>query len=291
MNGRILVLGAAGRLGAAILHAFGDCEVTGHTRASLDVTDSQAVQRAVGAARPAVIVNCAAFNYVDAAEARPADAFAANAFAVRALARAAEAVDAILVHYGSDFVFDGAATEPYDETALPSPRSAYGLSKLLGEWFALDAPRALVLRVESLFGAAPGWKGRGGSLDAIVDAMEQGRPARVFTDRVVSPSYVEDVARATRHLLEVRAPYGLYHCVNSGHATWYDVAREASRLLDSDARLEAITLDSVPFDAPRPRFCALSNRKLTETGFAMPSWSDALRRWLMTRAREVRTIE
>jgi dTDP-4-dehydrorhamnose reductase len=291
MNGRILVLGAAGRLGAAILHAFGDCEVTGHTRASLDVTDSQAVQRAVDAARPDVIVNCAAFNYVDAAEARPADAFAVNAFAVRTLARAAETIDAILVHYGSDFVFDGEATEPYEETAPPSPRSAYGLSKLLGEWFALDAPRAFVLRVESLFGAAPGWKGRDGSLDAIIDAMEQGRPVRVFTDRVVSPSYVQDVARATRHLLEVKAPYGLYHCVNSGRATWHDVAREAARLLDFDARLEPITLDSVRFDAPRPRFCALSNRKLAEAGFVMPSWNDALRRWLTIRAREVRTIE
>ena len=291
MNGRILVLGAGGRLGAAIVDAFSDCEVTGHTRASLDVTNSMAVQRAVDSARPDVIVNCAAFNFVDAAEARPAEAFAANAFAVRTLARAAENVNATLVHYGSDFVFDGEASEPYDESASPSPRSAYGLSKLLGEWFALDAPRAFVLRVESLFGAVPGWKGRAGSFDAIVEAMEQGRPARVFTDRVVSPSYVQDVARATRHLLEVKATYGLYHCVNSGHATWHDVAREASRLLDFNAELEPITLDSVRFDAPRPRFCALSNRKLAQAGFAMPSWSDALRRWLATRAREVRTIE
>ena len=283
MSGCVLVVGAGGRLGAAVVHEFADRQVIAHTRSTLDITDSAAVMRAVGAAAPSVVVNCAAFNRVDEAEDRPVEAFAINALAVRALARAAEAVEAALVHYGSDFVFDGEAEVPYDEDAPPAPRSTYGLSKLLGDWLALDAPGAYVLRVESLFGAAPGWHGRSGSLDAIVDALEQGRTAQVFTDRVVSPAYVEDIARATKHLLDTSAAPGVYHCVNSGYATWHDVAESAARMLGVVPRLEPITLESRGFKAPRPRFCALANRKLAAAGFSMPSWEDALRRWIASR--------
>jgi dTDP-4-dehydrorhamnose reductase len=288
MSGCVVVVGAGGRLGAAIVEGFGDRKVIAHTRATLDITDAAAVMRAVKAVAPAVIVNCAAFNRVDEAENRPIDAFAVNALAVRSLARAAEAVDAVLVHYGSDFVFDGNATEPYDEEATPSPRSTYGLSKLLGDWLALDAPCAFVLRVESLFGSVRGHRPRRGSLDGIIEALEQGRAASVFTDRVVSLSYVDDVIRATRHLIATHAPPGLYHCVNSGWATWYEVAEEAARLLGIVPRLEPITLDSHPMKAARPRFCAMANRKLAGAGFAMPSWQDALGRWLASRDSSVR---
>ena len=288
MNGCVFVVGAGGRLGSAIVQEFADRRVTAHTHNTLDITDGAAVMNAVQAAAPAVIINCAAFNRVDDAEDRPADAFAVNALAVRTLARAAEAVDAVFIHYGSDFVFDGDSRHPYDEDARPSPRSTYGLSKLLGDWLALDAPRGFVLRVESLFGAARGWRGRRGSLDEIVQALEAGRTATVFTDRVVSPSYVEDIARATKHLIDADAVPGLYHCVNSGHATWHDVAEEAARILGVVPRLDPITLDSCQLKASRPRFCALANRKLAAAGFAMPSWNDALSRWLASRESDVR---
>lgn len=280
---RTMVFGAAGQLGTAIVRVFSDRAVIAHTHASLDVTDAAAVAGAIAAARPDLVVNCAAFNDVDGSEDRPSDALAVNAFAVRTLARAAESVGATLVHFGTDFVFDGTATEPYGEDAPPSPRSTYSVSKLLGEWFALDAPRAFVLRVESLFGMPRGWPGRRSTLDGIVDGLEQGREVRVFTDRVVSPSYVEDVAGATRHLIDSGAAPGLYHCVNSGHGTWHEVAQEVARRLGVAPRLQAMTMDQVTTKAARPRFCALANRKLAEAGFAMPSWQDALGRWLERR--------
>ncbi len=283
MKHRILIVGVAGRLGASVVEAFAGSEVIAHTRSTLDITDSEAVRRVVGEAAPAVVINCAAFNDVDGAEGRPADAFAVNAFAVRSLARAAEACGALLVHFGTDFVFDGDATEPYTEEAMPSPRSVYGMSKLLGDWFALDAPRGFVLRVESLFGAQAGWSGRPGSFDAILDGLEQGRDVRVFTDRVVSPSYVHDVAKAVRCLVETNAPPGVYHCVNAGHATWCEMAEEAARLLGVQPRLQRVRMDQVAFKAPRPRFCALAGRKLAAAGVTMPAWNDALRRWLTER--------
>jgi dTDP-4-dehydrorhamnose reductase len=105
----------------------------------------------------------------------------------------------------------------------------------------------------------------------------------VFTDRTISPSYVVDVAAATRYLVDAGAPYGLYHCVNSGHATWYQLATEVAGVLGVPARLKPITMEDARFVAVRPRFCALSNRKLAAAGFQMPAWQDALRRWLTVR--------
>jgi len=280
----VLIVGAAGRLGAEMVRAFRGSDVVAHTRASLDITDGPAVAGAIADAAPQVIVNCAAFNDVDGAESAPLEALSVNALAVRSLARAAAAVNATLVHFSTDFVFDGTAKEPYDEGMPPSPRSTYAASKLLGEWFALDAPRALVLRVESLFGSRREWTGRRGTLDAIVAGLEESREVRVFTDRVVSPSYTPDVAAATRYLVETGAAPGLYHCVNAGRGTWYEVAAEAARLLGVTPQLVPVTMADVQMHASRPRFCALSNRKLDATGFRMPTWTDALRRWLEARA-------
>ena len=284
MNAPILVVGAAGRLGAAIVENFRDRPVVAHTRASLDITDGDAVRRAVADAAPSAVINCAAFNHVDAAEQRPSEAIAVNALAVRTLARAADESGAAFVHYGTDFVFDGSTTTPYTEESAPAPQSCYGQTKLLGEWFALDAARGFVLRVESLFGAPPGWSGRPGSLDQIIDSLEQGRAVRAFTDRVVSPSYVEDIARASRHLLDAGASPGLYHCVNSGHATWFAIAETAARMLGVEARIEPTTMGAQALAARRPKYCALDTAKLAAAGFRMPPWQDALTRWLAVRA-------
>jgi dTDP-4-dehydrorhamnose reductase len=241
------------------------------------------VARAVAESAPNVIVNCAAFNDVDGAETAPAAALAVNAFAVRSLARAAMDVGAALVHYSTDFVFDGTATEPYTEDARPSPRSNYAASKLLGEWFALEVPRGFVLRVESLFGAPRGFTGRRGTLDGLVRAIEEGREVTVFTDRVVSPTYTPDIAAATRHLIAADAAPGLYHCVNSGYASWADVAREIAAILGVAPRLVPVTMEQVTLKAARPRFCALSPARLASAGFPMPPWTEALRRWLAAR--------
>ncbi len=255
------------------------------TRRDADVTDDRAIRQLVVKVAPAVIINCTGFNDVDGAEDAPSAALAVNAFAVRTLARAAEDCGATLVHYSTDFVFDGNGGSAYDESVRPCPRSTYAMTKLLGEWFALDAPGAFVLRVESLFGSPEGWTGRRGTLDGIVASLRTGREQPVFTDRVVSPSYSLDVAAATRHLLDTAAAPGLYHCVNSGQATWHAIAEEAARLLDVQPRLRLMTMDQVKTRAARPRFCALSNARLAAAGHVMPSWQDALARWLGTAPR------
>jgi dTDP-4-dehydrorhamnose reductase len=207
-----------------------------------------------------------------------------NAFGVRALARAVERIPATLVHYSTDFVFDGTTSRPYVEDDRTNPQSVYAASKLLGEWFALEVASGFVLRVEGLFGAAPGGRPARSSLDRIVRGIEAGDEVPVFSDRTVSPSYIYDIAAATHALLERQAPAGVYHCVNTGACSWLDVAREAGRLLGTTPRLRPITLEDVALRAPRPKFCALDNSRLAGLGIVMPTWQDALARHI--RARE-----
>ena len=278
---RIAVLGAHGQLGAAFVQeaAAAGHEVLPYDHAALDVTDARAVQKEMGRVLPGAIVNCTGYNAVDLAEDHPVDALTLNAFAVRDLARAAEASRAVLVHYSSDFVFDGETDRPYTEDDRPNPRSAYAASKMLGEWFAADAPQAYVLRVESLFGHVR-HAGSKGTVAGILAGLRAGTPVTVFSDRTVSPTYVFDAARATLALVERRAPAGLYHCVSSGHTTWENFAREAAKLLGVDANLKVVSVADVKLKATRPRYCALSNAKLAAAGYEMPGWQAALARHL-----------
>jgi dTDP-4-dehydrorhamnose reductase len=288
---RIAVVGARGQMGAAVLHECGLAhEMVAFSRQELDVSDDRAVAEAMARVMPDVIVNGAAFTDVDGSEDHPVEALNANAFAPRALARAAERHGAALIHYSTDFVFDGTATRPYTEEDRPNPRSVYAASKLLGEWFALDAPRAYVLRVESLFGRAPGGGPAKGSVAGILNTLVAGGTPKVFEDRTVSPTYVMDAARATRHLAESHAPPGVYHCVNSGHVTWLAFAQELARQLGRPewiARLVPVRMADVTLRAARPQYCALSNEKLRSAGFEMPEWRDALTRYLQSAGDEL----
>lgn len=276
---KLLVVGAAGQLGSTFAGAAG-LEVVGLTRADVDVTDRAALLAAVERARPDVLVNCTAYNNVDGAEDDAATALSVNAMAVRSMAEAATRVGATLVHYSTDFVFDGEATTPYREDDRACPASVYGCSKLLGEWFAQEAPRWYVLRVESLFGG----RHARSSVDKIARALREGRSTPVFADRIVTPSFVDDVRDATLALLARDTPSGLFHCVNSGLGTWADVGRLVAERLGADpALLKLTSVKDVQLRAKRPVYCALSNEKLASAiGAPLPTWQDAVARYVGT---------
>jgi dTDP-4-dehydrorhamnose reductase len=277
MTPRWLVVGAAGQLGTTATDRLASrADVVALTRGDLDVTDHSAVIDRIARERPQVVLNASAYNAVDGAEEDPVSALNVNAWAVQSLARAAASAGATFVHFSTDFVFDGTATTPYTESDATAPLNVYGQSKLVGEWMAAGSPRHYVLRVESLFGGPAAHS----SIDKIVTALREGQPARVFVDRVVSPSFVDDVVDATWRLAETKAPYGTYHVVNNGEATWYRVAEEIAAILGVPPRLEGMCMADVPMRAPRPRYCALSNARLRAAGVDMPSWQDALARYL-----------
>lgn len=278
----VLVVGAAGQLGQAMVARLGaEHAVTAWARADLDLTQHRQVRDRILDLAPSIVINCSGYNNVDQAEQDQEMALNVNGFAVGTIARAAAELDAVFVQYSSDFVFSGTATAPYTESDRPEPQSVYAQSKLLGEWMAADAPKHYVLRVESLFGGPK----RRSSIDRIAGAVSAGEVVPVFVDRVVSPSYVSDVVEASVHLLRTRPASGVYHCVNTGHATWFEVGREIARVLGRpETSLKPVYVRDVRLAASRPVFAALSNAKLASAGFAMPSWQDAIARYLSAAA-------
>ena len=274
----VLITGANGQLAGACADRFsGLCRVEALDRRGLDISSPAAVAQVVNRIRPALILNCAAYNDVDGAEVNAEAALAANGLAVGALAAAARDLDATLVHYSTDFVFDPV----HDQGLLAEhdavrPRGVYAQSKLLGEIYAREAPRHYVLRVASLFGASNGKS----SVDKLALAIRRGDRVRAFADRTVTPSYVYDVAEATVELVERVIPYGLYHCVNSGATTWIEIARTLATLLgvEPDRAVEGVPFASLVAPAPRPQYPTLSNARLAAAGVVLPPWQDALGR-------------
>jgi dTDP-4-dehydrorhamnose reductase len=275
MGLRFVVLGAGGQLGQALVRELrkGGHEVAALTRAALDVTQRLLVLDRVAKLRPEVVVNATAFG-VDVSEDDPATALVVNAFAVRTLADVARSCDAALVHFSSDYVFDGRATVPYREADRPNPLNVYGATKLLGELYAQGVPRAYVLRVEGLFGVPSGK----GTIDRMIAEARLGRTLNAFYDRKVSPAHVDDVAAATRRLVEKKAAAGVWHCVNSGFASWQELALEIVRLTGSASNVIPASVEHSGLRAARPLFSALSNEKLANAGIDLPSWQNALAR-------------
>lgn len=287
---RVMITGAGGRLGGAMTRGFAAAghRVAPFDRAALDITDAAAVRSTFARVRPDAVVNCAAFNAVDAAESAPGAAFELNAYGPSVLAAATAGAGAVLVHFSTDFVFDGCASLPYAEEAVPHPLSVYGASKLAGETAVRAQLSHYVLRVASLFGG-DGVHGHRATVDHIADALLAGRPARAVVDRWVTPSYVPDVVEATRVLLERRATFGTYHCVSSGACSWYDIACAIADILGVPATIEAVRAADLSAPAVRPRFAALANDRLRREGVPIKEWRSVLGRHLaVTRANAAR---
>ncbi len=279
---RVLLTGAGAQLAGAIRARFdGHCALTAVTRQECDITSTADVTRVTRAVTPDVIINCASYNDVDGAERDPQAALAANGLALAVLADAATREHAVLLHYSTDFVFDPAVDPgPMREDAPISPRSIYAQSKLLGEILAKRAAKHYVLRVASLFGGSRAKS----SLDRLAAAIRRGDTVKAFANRTVTPSYVPDLADAAAAVLAGDVPFGLYHCVNSGHGTWVDVARAIAveSGVDPDRAVTPVPFDPAAFPARRPTYAALSNAALAAHGVTMPLWRDAIARYVRT---------
>lgn len=283
---RCALIGAAGQLGFDLARTFDlPGELIRLTRADLDVLDRAAVARVLGDLRPTHVVNTAAYNLVDRAEDEREQAFALNAVAVGALGDVCEALGATLVHFSTDYVFDGRRSTPYGEEDAPGPLSAYAESKLEGERQAQAHGRpAFVFRVCGLFGvAAIAGARRANFVEVMLRMAREGRPLRVVRDQVLTPSYTYDLAPKVWRVIGREAP-GLYHLTNAGATSWYEFAREIFRLSGLTPSLTAVTAAEYGARARRPAYSVLGHRRLAAIGEDdLRPWKDALAAYLRER--------
>jgi dTDP-4-dehydrorhamnose reductase len=272
---RYVLIGAGGQLGSDLARTFdGAGELTPLSTRDLDILDPAATRSVLEALRPTCVLNTAAYNLVDRAEDDRSSAFALNADAVGALATVCQSLGARLVHFSTDYVFDGAKRTPYLETDPPGPLSVYAESKLAGERLALErCERAVVVRVCGLFGRA-GFlgKGKGNFVETMLRLAREGRPLRVVSDQVLCPSYTLDLARKVWAVLP-KAAHPIYHLTNAGQTSWYDFARRALELAGSPAHVTAVTAAEFGARARRPAYSVLAHEHLAALG------EDDLRPW------------
>jgi dTDP-4-dehydrorhamnose reductase len=279
----VLLIGANGQLGSDLSHEIQHLTrpLLALTRAHLDLRNHQEVADRLEAANPEVIVNTAAFHKVEACEADPDQAFAVNSLGVRNLANVADRIGARLVHISTDYVFDGETNTPYSEADQPNPINVYGTSKVAGEYFVRSlCKRHLVVRTSGLYGLA-GSSGKGGNF--VQTMLRLGRErgtVSVVTDQTLSPTYTRDLARMIRLLIESDAE-GLFHVTNAGHCSWNEFARAIFELASQPVRTEPVTTVSMGASVKRPRFSALANDRLLQSGIGeMRPWRDALADYL-----------
>lgn len=287
---RILVTGAAGQLGrelATVLAPLGD--VVALDRSGLDLARPDDIVAVLRDVAPALVVNAAAYTAVDRAEAEPEAAFAVNARAPGILAAEARRLDALFIHYSTDYVFDGASPEPRDEAAPARPLNVYGASKLEGER-AIEAAGGLAL----VFRTSWVYAGSGRNFLTTIERLAAERDElRIVDDQHGTPNWSRELARATATLVARGLPWlaerrGLYHLSARGATTWYGFARAI--LGDAaDVRIVPIASADHPTPARRPAWTILDTRRFTATfGFELPQWLDTLREYRHSRERSAR---
>jgi len=277
---RLLVTGAAGMLGRATVAAAQRLghEVTGLTRADLDICDAAAIEDALRRLRPTAIVNCAAWTDVDGAEEHGDLAQRANGIAPGLLAVAATAADAHLVHVSTDYVFDGRSHEPWVESDPVAPLNVYGRTKLAGEQAVLQDwdGRHAVVRTAWVYG-----EGGTNFVDTMLRLGADRDEISVVTDQVGRPTWTGHLAAALVELAERREDTGVFHATGPGAVSWYEFAIEIFDRAGIDCRVVPTTSDAFPRPAERPAYSVLGTER--DPGVHLPPWQEGLAAYLDSR--------
>jgi dTDP-4-dehydrorhamnose reductase len=290
LNKRIVVFGSSGQLGVELcaeLRARG-YEVRGFERAAISISNGEQVERALAEFEPVAVFNSAAYNQVDVAEKEPLAALEANALGVQNLAKACRQSDARLVHFSTDYVFDGELGRPYKETDATHPMGAYAVSKLAGELYAQAyLARPIIVRTSGVFGPGGMKTARGNFLESMLRMARDGKPLRIVSDHVASPTYAPALASRAIDILEKDLD-GIFHVGGGEAISWFDYAKLIFEKAGVQADLKPTNEREYRTAARRPRFSALDNARLRECGIAaMPPLAQAVEEYLVARKKYV----
>lgn len=278
---KVVLIGADGQLGSDLVKVFQQEDLISLIFPAFDLTRPEEAEKQIFALNPDIVINTAAFNKVDECEQKVQQAFELNGFAVRNLARWCRDSGAVLVHFSTDYVFDGKNTDPYTENDCPHPLSVYGLSKLCGEYFVLNSSRDnLLIRTCGLYGEAGCWGKGYNFVDTMVELAEKKRSIKVVNDQWITPTYTRELAEKVKELIDMKGR-GCFHLTNNGACTWYKFAKEIFSLSCHNPELSAVDSASYAAAAKRPPYSVLENKRAAELGLPpMRHWKDALRDYM-----------
>jgi dTDP-4-dehydrorhamnose reductase len=283
---RVVVFGAFGQLGVELCAELKrrGYEVRGFERSELDISDGEKVERALADFDPWAVFNAAAYNQVDVAEREPLAAFEANALGVRNITLACRQNDARLIHFSTDYVFDGKLGRPYLETDPTHPLGAYAVSKLAGELYVQAyLERPIVIRTSGVFGPGGLRTARSNFPELMLRLAREGKPIRVVEDHIASPTYAPALASRSIDVLE-RDLDGIFHIGGGQPVSWFEFARLIFEKAGVAANLTPTNEREYRTLATRPKFSALENARLRAHGIApMPPLADAVGEYFVAR--------
>jgi len=279
---KILLIGKTGQLGREMMEdssSFG-FEIVGFEKEELDVTNELQVKEKIEKIKPDILINTSAYHVVAACEENLLVAMTVNFVAVDKMAKLCKKYGIKFVTYSTDYVFDGEKGAPYEENDKPNPLQIYGISKLAGEYAALNSyPEGVfVIRTCGLYGGEKGSPEKKGNfvLNIIQEAQNK-EVIEVSSEQIVSPTYAGDLSKATLKLLNSKAEAGIYHLVNEGYCSWYEFAKEIFRLANINIKIVPVNRGGLSGEIRRPKLSALKNTKAKALGIELPSWQEGLK--------------
>lgn len=281
---RVVITGGRGQLAADLIRVLDGEELFAFGHQDFDVTNVNRIRDVVREFAPTVVINTAAFHNVDQCESSPESSFAVNAAAPQRLAAACAGTGALLVHFSTDYVFDGQQRTPYPEGHPVNPLSVYGVSKAAGEMAIRSTWREhLIVRTTGLYGIGALHTARGNFVERMLALASENRSLTVVSDQVLTPSYTLDVAETVARLIGAGAR-GTFHVTNSGECSWFDFARSIFDQFSVEANVSPVAQRDRPVAARRPPYSVLQHAGLRSLGLPEPRpWQDALAAYLSER--------
>lgn len=278
---KIALIGADGQLGSDLKECLQEESLSPLYYPDFDITQPEKTQEVLSKISPDVVINTAAYNRVDDGEENLQECFSLNSFAVRDLAQICGILDCVLVHFSTDYVFDGKKNSPYVEEDHPNPLSVYGVSKYTGELFLKnEVEKYFLIRTCGLYGKAGCWGKGKNFVDTMVSLAQNGKTIKVINDQVITPTYTAELAQRVKQLIQTRS-YGIYHLTNEGQCTWFEFAQRIFEIIQKNPPLIPVDSRTYGAKAPRPYYSVLENKNAKKKGIKEFSpWSEALEDYL-----------